>query len=179
MPLRSAGYTHEEDRLLCQVYMKISQDPIKCVYQSFDQFWSRVAAAYENGKDASWSERTKKSIHCRIQTTEKETKKLHACIKQCENRRPSGASNDDIFKEAKLMLLDDPKYKGGWKFDHVWSIIKNFEKFKEGDTSTRNVSNSCGFGDTNPELENVTSDSATQESPDLSTFSMNLDDEKD
>ncbi|KAL0668696.1 hypothetical protein Bca4012_031400 [Brassica carinata] len=96
MPLRFAGYTHEEDRLLCQVYMKISQDPIKCVYQSFDQFWSRVAAAYENGKDASWSKRTKKSIHCRIQTTEKETQKLHACIKQCENIRPSGASNDDI-----------------------------------------------------------------------------------
>ena len=62
---------------------------------------------------------------------------------------------------------------------HVWSIIKNFEKFKVGDTSTRNVSNSCGFGDTNLELENVTSDSATQESPDLSTFSMNLDDEED
>ena len=82
--------------ILCQVYMKISQDPIKGVYQSFDQLWSRVAAAYENGKDASWSKRTKKSIHCRIQTTEKETQKLHACIKQCENIRPSGASNDDI-----------------------------------------------------------------------------------
>ena len=83
------------------------------------------------------------------------------------------------FRQAKLMLLDDPNYKGGWKFDHVWSIIKKFEKFKDGDTSTKKVSNSCGFGDTNPELENVTSDSATQESPGLSTFSMNLDDEED
>ena len=49
-----------------------------------------------HGKNASWNERTKKSIHCRIQTIEKATKKLHACLKQCESRRPSGASNDDI-----------------------------------------------------------------------------------
>ena len=68
------------------------------------------------------------------------------------------------------MLLDDPKYKVGWKFDHVWSIINNFEKFKDGDTSTRKVSNSCGFRDTNPELEIVTSDPVTQKSPGLSIF---------
>ena len=76
--------------------MKISQDPIKGVYQSFDQLWSRVTAAYQNEKDGSWSEHTKKFIHCRIQTIEKVTKKLHASIKQCENIRPSGASDEDI-----------------------------------------------------------------------------------
>ncbi|KAG2309043.1 hypothetical protein Bca52824_028791 [Brassica carinata] len=153
MPLRSAGYTQEEDKFLCQVYMEISQDPITGVYQTSDQFWSRVADAYEAGKNASWNERTKKSIHCRIQTIEKATKKLHACLKQCENRRPSGASNNDIFKQAKLMFVDDPKYKGGWKFDHVWNIIKNFEKFN--DTSSKKVSNSCGFGDTNSASDSV------------------------
>ncbi|KAG2297948.1 hypothetical protein Bca52824_034420 [Brassica carinata] len=137
MPLRSAGYTHEEDKFLCQVYMEISQDPITGVYQTSDQFWSCVANAYEAGKNASWNERTKKSIHCRIQTIEKATKKLHACLKQCENRRPSGASNDVIFEQAKLMFVDDPKYKGSWKFDHVWNIIKKFEKFKDGDTSAK------------------------------------------
>ena len=110
MPLRYAGNTHEEDRLLCQVYMEISQDPIKCVYQSFDQFWSCVASAYENGKDASWSERTKKSIHCRIQTIEKATKKLDACIKKCENRRPSGASNDDIGRVVFRLCNIYPTY---------------------------------------------------------------------
>ena len=52
------------------------------------------------------------------------------------------------FKQAKFMLSDDPKYKRCWKFDHVWSIIKNFEKFNDGDTSTRKVLNSYGFGDT-------------------------------
>ncbi|KAF3603699.1 hypothetical protein F2Q69_00036889 [Brassica cretica] len=69
--------------------------------------------------------------------------------------------NDDIFEQAKLMFVDDPKYKGGWKFDYLWNNIKNLEKFN--DTYAKKVSNSCGFGDTNS-----ASDSATQESPEIS-----------
>jgi len=30
------------------------------------------------------------------------------------------------------MFRDDPSIDGGWKFDHVWDIVKNFEKFKDG-----------------------------------------------
>jgi len=51
---------------------------------------------YENGRKITWCERTKRSVQSWIQTIEKATKKLHACIRQCENRRPSGASNNDI-----------------------------------------------------------------------------------
>ena len=31
--------------------------------------------------------------------------------------------------QAKVLLSQDEKFKKGWKFDHVWNIIKNFEKF--------------------------------------------------
>ena len=96
MSIRSSGYTQDEDKLLCQVYIEISQDPIKGVYQSADQFWSRVEEAYHNGKIETWSDRSKRSIQARVQTIEKAARKLHACIRQCENRRPSGASNKDI-----------------------------------------------------------------------------------
>lgn len=98
MPLHSSGYTQEEDMLLCQIYMEISQDPITGVYQSSDRlwFWSRVLEAYVKEKNPTWNERLTKSIKCRIQTVEKVTKKLHACIKKGENRCPSGASSDDI-----------------------------------------------------------------------------------
>ncbi|XP_020871812.1 uncharacterized protein LOC110225883 [Arabidopsis lyrata subsp. lyrata] len=159
--------------------MEISQDPIKGVYQSSDRLWSRVLEAYEKEKNPTWSERSTKSIQCRIQTIEKVTRKLHACIKQCENRRPSGASSDDIFNQAKVMLMEDQRYKGGWKFDHVWNIIKNFEKFKDGDTSSRKISNPLNFGYISSESENPTPDSATQASPGLSSFSLNLDGDDD
>lgn len=29
------------------------------------------------------------------------------------------------------MLLDYPNYQNGCKFDHVWNIMKNFDKFKD------------------------------------------------
>ncbi|CAN8237254.1 unnamed protein product [Cochlearia groenlandica] len=113
MSIRSRGYSQEEDKYLCEVYIEVSQDPIIGVYQSYDQFWSRVIEAYENGKNPHWIERSKKSMHCRIQLIEKATKKLHACIRQCESRRPSGASNDDILNQAKEMLREDPQFKSG------------------------------------------------------------------
>ena len=59
---RSSGYSCEDDKFLCHIYMQISQDLIQGVYQSSDQFWGRVVEAYDNGKDAMWSDRSKKSI---------------------------------------------------------------------------------------------------------------------
>lgn len=105
MPLRTCGYSQEEDKLICLVYMQISQDPITGAYQTSDQFWSRVVETYENEKNANWSERSRRSIQARVQTIEKATKKLHACIRQCENRRPSGASNDDIVSDNILLVI--------------------------------------------------------------------------
>ncbi|KAG7552429.1 hypothetical protein ISN45_Aa06g030300 [Arabidopsis thaliana x Arabidopsis arenosa] len=99
--------------------MEISQDLITGVYQSSDHFWDRVAESFVNGKNPTWSERSKKSLQCRSQTIEKAIRKLYACIKQCENRRSSGASSDDIFNQAKEMLMQDQNFKSDWKFDHA------------------------------------------------------------
>ena len=78
------------------IIKKITLHRLKGVHQSSDRLWSRVLEAYNKEKNATWSERSTKSIQCRIQTIEKVTRKLHACIKQCENRRPSCASSDEI-----------------------------------------------------------------------------------
>ncbi|XP_074346527.1 uncharacterized protein LOC141685316 [Apium graveolens] len=61
--------------------------------------------------------------------------KLKGCVCQVENQHPSGASNEDIMKKAKLFLKDDPKYQKGFKFDHVWHILKDCEKFSTPNTT--------------------------------------------
>ncbi|EOA28334.1 hypothetical protein CARUB_v10024535mg [Capsella rubella] len=155
--------------------MQISQDPIQGVYQSSDHFWERVVEAYEKGKDITWSERSKKSIQSRIQMIQKATKNMHACIKQCENRCPSGASNDDIFNQAKLMFREDSNFKGGWKCEHNWNIVKNFENFKDGVARPKRLSISLGSEYTSLESENLTNDSPMQASPNLSSSSLNYD----
>jgi len=65
------------------------------------------------------------------------------------------------FNQAKIMLSEDPQFKTGWKFDHVWNMIKIFEKFMDGATSP------------NDHVINY----PTQVSPGLSSFSPNLDDD--
>ena len=62
MSIRSSGYKIDEDKFLCQVYMEISQELIKGVYQSADQFWSCVEEACHNRKIATWTDRSKRSI---------------------------------------------------------------------------------------------------------------------
>ena len=76
--------------------MKISQDPIVGVYQSSDRFWSRIEQSFNEEKLEHWEVRTKRSMQARIQTIEKATKRLHACIKVVENMHQSGASNKNI-----------------------------------------------------------------------------------
>ncbi|XP_074369896.1 uncharacterized protein LOC141711379 [Apium graveolens] len=39
------------------------------------------------------------------------------------------------MKKAKLFLKDDPKYQKGFKFDHVWHILKDSEKFSIPNTT--------------------------------------------
>ena len=96
MSIRSSGYSISEDVVLCQVYLEIFQDPITSIYQSSDQFWSRVEDAYNQARNETWEYRNKRSVQSRIQTIEKATRKLNSCIKQVESTHPSGASNQDI-----------------------------------------------------------------------------------
>ncbi|VYS48333.1 unnamed protein product [Arabidopsis thaliana] len=43
---------------------------------------------------------------------------------QIENKNPSGASEHDILNQAKMLLTQYGNYKKGFKFDHVWPILK-------------------------------------------------------
>ncbi|CAH9127679.1 unnamed protein product [Cuscuta epithymum] len=68
-----------------------------------------------------------------------QTRKLNGCVKQVENLNPSGASEKDILDRAKVLFMQDPKYSKGFKFDHVWDMIKNFEKIKDNVSTTRHA----------------------------------------
>ncbi|KAK4723971.1 hypothetical protein R3W88_026750 [Solanum pinnatisectum] len=159
---RSSGYSLNEDKLLCQIYVDISQDPITGICQSYDQFWVRIEQSYNNLKEESWIYRNKKSLQ-----------KLSACIRQIENLHPSGASDIDIINQAKILLMQEPTYKKGFKFDHVWNLMKDFEKFKDIDTGKKKVQ---GQGSTlqSSESKAPSPTSPIVSSPNLSSFSLNL-----
>ncbi|XP_020871194.1 uncharacterized protein LOC9302798 [Arabidopsis lyrata subsp. lyrata] len=93
---------------------------------------------------------------------------LKSCIIQVENMHPSGASEIDIMEKAKKLLVQVEKLKKGFKFDHVWNLLKDIPKF------TDNVS--VGIPDT-PNTESDIASSPTSQSPGMSSFSINLSSE--
>ena len=105
MSLRGSAYIPAEDQMLCQIYIDISQDPITGRNQSGKRFWSRVEKTYNESKQASWEQRTLRSLQSRMQTIEKATRKLNGCIRQVELLNPSGASEQDIVSSRNILCI--------------------------------------------------------------------------
>ncbi|XP_070052685.1 uncharacterized protein [Nicotiana tomentosiformis] len=100
------------------------------VHQPRDHFWGRADEAYNNAKDEFWVYRNTRSGQNRIKVIEKAIRKLIM--------HPGGALDKDIVKilpinQAKCLLTQYPNYKIDFKFDHVWDMLKDFEKFKDVD----------------------------------------------
>ncbi|KAK4738960.1 hypothetical protein R3W88_002657 [Solanum pinnatisectum] len=169
MTIRAAGYSIKEDIRLCQIYVEISEDPITGVQQTGDHFWGRVEESYNNAKEELWGYRNKRSLHSRIQVIERAVRKLNGCIRQLENLHPK----KDIIMQAKCLLMQDPNYKKGFKFDHLWEMMKDFAKFKDIDVGKKKVRNEGSFC-ISSESEAPSPDSPIISSPNLSIFSLNL-----
>ena len=43
------------------------------------------------------------------------------------------------INRAKILLMQDTHYKKDFKFDHIWLIVKDFEKFKDDNKSAGHV----------------------------------------
>ncbi|XP_070022396.1 uncharacterized protein [Nicotiana sylvestris] len=78
--------------------------------------------------------------------------------------------------QAKALLLQDPNFKKGFKFDHVWAIMKDFEKFNDDDFG-RKKPRKQGYTNISSESENSTPDSPYLSSHNSSSFLLNLNED--
>ncbi|XP_050226247.1 uncharacterized protein LOC126676149 [Mercurialis annua] len=136
MTCRTTSYVPAEDILLCQIYMAACEDHNMGVHQPGNRFWSHVAEKYNNSTSLNITLRSDRSLQARVQVIERAVRKLNGCIRQVKNMNISGASDQDILNQARILLMQDSNYKRGFKFDHVWNMLKDFEKLK-CDASTR------------------------------------------
>ena len=73
-----------------------------------------------------------------------------------------------------MLLAEDPNYKKGFRFDHVWPILKGIEKFTD-DNITIPLHPRQSDTLASSQSDSPTSDSP--KSPNLSSFSLNLSEE--
>ncbi|GFQ03467.1 glutathione s-transferase t3 [Phtheirospermum japonicum] len=165
---RSKNYTIAEDRHLCTVYLDVSQDPIVGINQSKDQFWKLIAEKYNSEKpNPNMGDRTQISLQCRMQAILKDSRKFNGCLHQIEYLSPSGENEQILLERANELLMQKRDYASGFKFDHVWSLMKNYVQ-----------SETIGGVNSFAEEKNV-SDSPNPSNPSLSSFSINLSDENE
>ncbi|KAK2655202.1 hypothetical protein Ddye_008254 [Dipteronia dyeriana] len=171
---RSSSYTNAEDTHLCHIYLDVSQNLIIGIYQSKDMIWSRVENDYNNSRPSFITElRNKRSLQCRMQTILTSMGKMRGCIRQIERLKPSGASEADIMNQTKILLSQDNKYKHGFRFDHVWPILKDMKKFTDNETETSPFQPETGHFVSSQE-DSPTPESSTTVYPGLSLFSLNI-----
>ncbi|KAG8366915.1 hypothetical protein BUALT_Bualt16G0017600 [Buddleja alternifolia] len=141
MSSRSTNYRFDEDYLLCHICLDVSQDPITGNNQTKNRLWNRITQLYNETKDVSMEERSRRSLDSHFKAIEKGVRRLIQCIKKVELYNPNGASEQDILQRAKRMFVEDVQFKTRFKFDYVWNMLKNVEKFHDNDTTKRQV---CG-----------------------------------
>ncbi|KAK3189669.1 hypothetical protein Dsin_029230 [Dipteronia sinensis] len=150
---RTSSYTHAEDTHLCHTYLDVSQNRIIGIYQSKDMFWARVKNDYNNNKPNFITElRNKRSLQCHMQTILTAIGKFRGCMNQ-----------------AKILLAQDNKYKYGFKFEHVWPILKDMQKFTDNDTATSGSRRESGHFVSSQD-DSPTPESLTMTYPRLSSF---------
>ena len=94
--IRSSAYKDNKDIQLCRCYLDVSQNPIIGRNQTKDKFWARIETEFHSSETFATNPRPRRSLEARWSCILKATKKLRGCIKQIQNRNPSGASEQDI-----------------------------------------------------------------------------------
>ncbi|XP_074557037.1 uncharacterized protein LOC141813024 [Curcuma longa] len=100
---------------------------------------------------------------------------MKGCIRQIEHLNPSGASEQDILTRAKALLAQDPKYTKGFKFDHVWDILKDIEKFGTDNMNTASMQSRRQTANVGSSEQQFSEEEfRTPSSPCVATFDLNI-----
>ncbi|XBJ18609.1 hypothetical protein VPH35_009736 [Triticum aestivum] len=132
--IRTGSYTQDEDKLICQAWMEISQDPRTGAQQKGIVFWTRVHKTFHERKMFEpyqiTSNRGIGSIQKRWLFIQQECNKYCAAFESVEARPVSGLSVGDMAFQSleafKARHSDKP-----FTLTHCWTIIKNCPKFKD------------------------------------------------
>ncbi|KAL1216079.1 hypothetical protein V5N11_012817 [Cardamine amara subsp. amara] len=152
------------------MYLDVSQNSVIGINKSGDQFWGRVKTEFDKSTVACTKKRPRRSLQTRMSTILTACFKLRGYINQIENKNPSGASQEDIVNQAKMLVTQEANYSEGFKFDHVWHILKGIEKLSNKQTTRVVASQEKSQHDfSSPSLQDESSPTLGMNSFDLNT----------
>ncbi|XBI49453.1 hypothetical protein VPH35_113015 [Triticum aestivum] len=132
--IRTGSYTQDEDKLICQAWMEISQDPRTNAQQKGIVFWTRVHKTFHERKMFEpfqiTSNRGIGSIQKRWLFIQQDCNKYCAAFESVEARPVSGLGVGDMAFQSleafKARHNDKP-----FTLTHCWTLINMCPKFKD------------------------------------------------
>ncbi|KAK3222026.1 hypothetical protein Dsin_009051 [Dipteronia sinensis] len=99
------------------------------------------------------------------------------------NQRSSSYTNGEDSRlchlnQAKTLLTQDKNYKKGFKFDHVWLILKDTEKFADNANSATSAFQKQSGNFVSSQSHTPTSKSPTSATSRQSSFSLKISDKE-
>ncbi|XBI60395.1 hypothetical protein VPH35_041332 [Triticum aestivum] len=132
--IRMGSYTQDEDKLICQAWMEISQDPRTGAQQKGIVFWTRVHKTFHERKMFEPYQITSNcgtgSIQKRWLFIQQERNKYCAAFESVEARPVSGLGVGDMAFQSFKAFKARHNYKP-FTLTHCWTTINNFPKFKD------------------------------------------------
>ena len=77
------------------------------------------------------------------------------------------------MSRARTLFTQVQEFKSGFKFDHVWDMMKDFEKYQDNDRASQEAYMFSSGNYVTSEAEVPTPDGGNQSSPSLSEFNLN------
>ncbi|KAE8798984.1 putative DBINO protein [Hordeum vulgare] len=130
----TSSYTQDEDKLICNSWMEISQDPRTGAQQKGLVFWTRVHKTSHERKMFEpyqiTSDRGITSIQKRWLVIQQECNKYCTALESIEARPMSGLGIVDMAFQS-LEAFKARHNNKPFTLTHCWTIINDFPKFKD------------------------------------------------
>lgn len=131
---RGANWTTQEDEALCIAWLNTSQDASVGINQRATTLYDRVyqhflAICTEKQIPGNPDLRAPKGIKARWHYISKMVSKFAGCLAQIENRCQSGASPEDMLKQA--IALFSNKEKTAFALMHCYMILQSAPKWQQ------------------------------------------------
>ena len=128
-PARAPNFKYIEDNNICHAWIEVSTDAAVSTNQSGETFMRRLKAIFHARMKVKYGlwvfDRSAGSPSSRFQTISHDAAKNERFYKQLIRLNRSGASEEDMKKDALEIYESYPRNKRKFKFLSCWFILKN------------------------------------------------------
>jgi len=140
----SQNWKPDEVKLLSVRWTAVSEDARYGKDRKSEDFWKAIVVGIPN--------RTWDSARRMFGRLASQVQKFESCVKQIQNKKPSGVNNDDIIRMA--LELYQAQEKKAFKFVDAWTELRKSDKFNSRTAdSPSSVGESSSANGSSPKCE--------------------------